>query len=57
MTVIAYYEDLIPSKYARPATPLFVQRLQKAFVEIREYELRLEKFGWTRAYAGWGTRR
>ncbi|HOY65291.1 MAG TPA: hypothetical protein PLP29_00300 [Candidatus Ozemobacteraceae bacterium] len=57
MTVIAYYEDLIPAKYARPATPLLVQRLQKAFVEIRDYEVRLEKFGWKRAYAEWGTRR
>jgi hypothetical protein len=57
MTVIAYYEDLIPAKYSRPATALFVQRLQKAFAEIREYERKVEKFGWTRAYAEWGVRR
>lgn len=54
MAVMDYYRDLIVNRYARPANPFFVTRLQKAFSDIRKFEGKLEKHGWTKAYATWG---
>lgn len=52
--VMDYYRDMIATRFTRPANPFFVTRLQKAFSDIRKIEGKLEKYGWTKAYAAWG---
>lgn len=54
MAVMDYYRDLIVNRYARPANPFFVTRLQKAFSDVRKLEGKLDKYGWKKVYATWG---